>query len=164
MLNGTIFSGLCKVFLKITDRFIDDKGMVIVKITAAFGTDDGKGFIDRHFGDSLYFDIYEIDENNANLLKRIDNSTDKDEGNEIHGDPVKAGGIMGLLLNEKVNVAVSKNFGPNIKRIQKKFVCVRVTGFDIAGSIKEIRKNVGNIFEEWEKGEDRKHLNLKKAL
>ena len=133
-------------------------------IIAAFGTDDGNGFMDRHFGDSLYFDIYEIDENNANFLKRIDNSTDKDEGDNIHGDPVKASGIMGLLLSETVNVAVSKNFGPNIKRIQKKFVCVRVTGLDIAGSIKEIQKHVENVLEEWEKGEDRRYLNLNRSL
>ena len=135
-----------------------------MKIIAAFGTDDGKCFIERHFGDSLYFDVYEIDENNADFLRRIGNSTDKDEGEEIHGDRVKAGGIMGLLLNETVNVAVAKNFGPNIKRIQKKFVCVRIVGFDIAESIKEIQKNIVNVSRQWEKGEDRKHLNLKRVL
>ena len=137
---------------------------MVLKVIAAFGTDDGRCFIDRHFGDSRYFYIYEIDENGASFLKRIDNSTDKDEGDKIHGDPVKAGGIMGLLLNESVNVAVSKNFGPNITRIQKKFVCVRITGFDIAESIKEMQKSIGDIFEEWEKGEDRKHLNLRRAI
>jgi len=135
-----------------------------LKIIAAFGTDDGKCFIDRHFGDSSYFDIYEIDENNANFLKRINNSTDKDKGNEVHGDPVKAGGIMGLLLKEKVNVVVSRNFGPNIKRIQMKFVCIRAVGFDIAESIQEIQKNFADILAEWGKGEDRRHLILKNAL
>jgi predicted Fe-Mo cluster-binding NifX family protein len=131
-----------------------------VKVIAAFGTDDGKCFIDRHYGDSLYFDIYEIDENHANFLKRIDNSTDKDEGDEIHGDPGKASGVMGLLLKERVNVAVSRNFGPNIRRIQRMFVCIRIVGFDIAGSIKEIQKNIEAVVDRWEKGEDRKHLNL----
>jgi predicted Fe-Mo cluster-binding NifX family protein len=143
---------------------IHGKGVTILKMIAAFGTDDGKCFIDRHFGDSFHFDIYEIDENNADFLKRIDNSTDKDEGDEVHGDPIKAGGIMGLLLKERVNIAVSRNFGPNIKRIQKKFVCVRVVGFDIAESIKEIQKNIALVLQEWEIGEDRKHLNFKKSL
>ncbi len=131
-----------------------------MKIFAAFGTDDGKCFIDRHFGDSLYFDIYEITEKDTSFVKRINNSTDKDTDETAHGDPLKAGGVMGLLLKDGVNVAVSRNFGPNIKRIQKKFVCVRIVGLDIAEGIKVIQKNIDSVRKEWERGEERKHLTL----
>jgi len=131
-----------------------------LKITAAFATDDGKSFMERHFGDARYFDIYEIDENNVKLIKRIDNSTDKDDAEDVHGDPVKAGGIMGLLVKEKVNVAVSKNFGPNITRILKKFACVRFLGGEINEGIKRIQENIGAVSTELEKGEARKHITL----
>ncbi len=67
---------------------------------------------------------------------------------------------MGLLLKDGVNVAVSRNFGPNIKRIQKKFVCVRIVGLDIAEGIKVIQKNIDSVRKEWERGEERKHLTL----
>lgn len=131
-----------------------------MKITAAFATDDGNRFMERHFGDARYFDIYELDENSVQFIKRIDNSTDKDDGEDIHGDPVKAGGIMGLLLKEKVRVAVSRNFGPNITRILKKFACVRFLGDEINDGIKRIQENIGAVCAELEKGEERKHITL----
>lgn len=131
-----------------------------MKITAAVATDDGKNFNDRHFGDARYFDIYEIDENGSNFLQRIDNSTDKDDGEDIHGDPVKAGGIMGLLLGKGVNVAVSRNFGPNIKRILKKIACVRYTGQGISECVASIQENIVTVLAELEKGEERKHVTL----
>jgi predicted Fe-Mo cluster-binding NifX family protein len=131
-----------------------------LKITAAFATDEGKSFMDRHFGDARYFDVYEIDENGSSFLKRIDNSTDKDESDDVHGDPAKAGGIMGLLLKENVNVAVSKNFGPNMKRILKKFACVRFSGNDIGECIKHIQKNIDIISVELGNGGERRHISL----
>jgi predicted Fe-Mo cluster-binding NifX family protein len=131
-----------------------------LKITAAFATDEGKNFIERHFGDARYFDIYVIDENSSSFLKRIDNYTGKDEGEEVHGDPVKAGGIMELLSQVKVNVAVSKNFGPNINRILKKFACVRMVGNDIAEGINQIQKNLAMVYAELDKDEGRRHITL----
>jgi predicted Fe-Mo cluster-binding NifX family protein len=131
-----------------------------LKITAAFATDDGKHFMERHFGDARYFDIYEIDENDSTFLKRVENATDKDDGEDVHGDPVKAGGIMGLLQKEEVNVAVSKNFGPNIKRILKKLVCVRITGLDIQEGIGRLQKNMDVIRKELANGEVRQHITM----
>lgn len=116
--------------------------------------------MERHFGDARYFDIYEIDENSVKFIKRIDNSTDKDDGEDVHGDPVKAGGIMGLLVKEKVHVAVSKHFGPNITRILKKFACIRFLGGEINEGIKRIQENIEAVSVELEKGEKRKHITL----
>lgn len=127
------------------------------KIKVAFATDDGSNFINRHFGDANYYDIYEIEGNQANYLKRIDNTTEEEE---IHADPKKAKGIANLLLEENVSVVISKIFGPNIKRIRKKFVCVVMKDNDISEGIQKICDNTGKIYEEWEKGEDRKHLSI----
>ena len=125
------------------------------KIKVAFATDDGKTFMSRHFGDAKFYDIYEIDENNADYLKRINNTTEEED---VHADPKKAKGITGLLKNEAVRVVVSKVFGPNIKRIKKKFVCVVMDDDTLDESIGRLCKNIRIVVDEWEKGAERKHL------
>ncbi|HHE39383.1 MAG TPA: dinitrogenase iron-molybdenum cofactor biosynthesis protein [Candidatus Cloacimonetes bacterium] len=128
------------------------------KIRVAFATDNGKTFMGRHFGDADFYDIYEIAGNNAKFIKRIDNTVDEEE--EVHADPKKAKGISKLLLHENVNVVVSKIFGPNIKRIKKKFVCIVVKDEEIEEGINKICLNIGKIYNEWEKGEERQHLSF----
>ncbi|MEA2103995.1 MAG: NifB/NifX family molybdenum-iron cluster-binding protein [Candidatus Cloacimonadota bacterium] len=128
------------------------------KILVAFATDDGNNFMDRHFGDANYYDIYEINETGADFVKRIDNTTEEEEE---HADPKKAKGITNLLLKENVQVVVSKIFGPNIKRIKKKFVCVVMNDESIEDSMNRICKNIRLVMAEWEKGKDRKHLILR---
>ena len=128
------------------------------KIRVAFATDNGKTFMGRHFGDADFYDIYEIDGNKANFIKRIDNNVDEEE--EVHADPQKAKGISKLLLDENVNVVVSKIFGPNIKRIRKKFVCIVIKDEEIEEGINKICTNIERIYNEWEKGEERQHLSF----
>jgi len=130
------------------------------KILVAFATDNGQNFIDRHFGDADYYDIYEIDEDSADFVQRIDNTVDEVE--EIHADPKKAKGITNLLMNKNVKVVVSKIFGPNIKRIKKKFVCVVMNDESLDKSIGRLCKNIRLVVDEWEKGAERKHLVFRK--
>lgn len=128
------------------------------KIRVAFATDNGKTFMGRHFGDADFYDIYEIDGNKANFIKRIDNTVDEEE--EVHADPKKAGIIADLLKQEKVQVAVSKIFGPNIMRIKKKFVCILMKENSIETCVEVIKSNLLTIAEEWEKGDNRNFLKL----
>ena len=130
------------------------------KIRVAFATDDGKTFMSRHFGDADSYDIYEFDENQANFVERIDNTVDEKE--EVHADPKKAKGIAKLLMDENVKVVVSKIFGPNIKRIRKKFVCIVMNDDSLENSMNRICKNIRLVINEWEKGEKRKHLTFRK--
>ena len=127
------------------------------KLKVAFATDDGKTFIGRHFGDAEYYYIYEIDNGNAKFVKKIDNTTEEED---VHADPKKAKGISNLLLEEDVSVVVSKVFGPNIKRIKKKFVCIVVKDEELDVGIRKVCESIGKIYEEWEKGEERKHLSF----
>jgi predicted Fe-Mo cluster-binding NifX family protein len=131
-----------------------------MKFNITFATDDGKSFMDRHFGDSKYYDIYEISETDSKFVKRIKNTTEEDN-EEIHADPKKAKGVSQLFKKEDVKVLVSKVFGPNIKRIKTKFVCVLMNSA-ISESIESIQQNIDLINDEWEKGEGRNYLNLKK--
>ncbi|MDP8241548.1 MAG: NifB/NifX family molybdenum-iron cluster-binding protein [Candidatus Celaenobacter antarcticus] len=129
-----------------------------MKLKVAFATDDGKTFMGRHFGDALFFDIYEFDNDHISFIKRIKNIVDEED--DVHADPKKAKGISALLLDEKVTVLVSKIFGHNIKRIKKKFVCIVVRDDEIDIGLKKICENIEKINIEWEKGQERKHLLL----
>jgi predicted Fe-Mo cluster-binding NifX family protein len=128
------------------------------KLKVAFATDDGKTFINRHFGDAEHYHIYEIDKDNAIFIKKIDNTTEEEEN--VHADPKKAKGIRNLLLEENVSAVVSKVFGPNIIRIKKKFVCIVVKEEFIDESLINVSTNIEKIFAEWEKGKERKHLSF----
>ncbi len=128
------------------------------KFKVAFATDNGKTFMSRHFGDAEYYYIYEIDNKNAEFIKKISNTTEEEE--DVHADPKKAKGISNLLLEENVSVVVSKIFGPNIKRIKKKFVCIVVKDEELDTGIRKVCESIGKIYEEWEKGEDRRHLSF----
>ena len=128
------------------------------KMKIAFATNNGKTFVDSHFGEADYYDIYAIDEEQADFIKRISNTVDEEE--EVHADPKKAKGIANLLLEEKVSIVVSKIFGPNLKRIKKKFVCIIVKEDEIEDGIRKVCKNIEKIYNEWEKGPERQHLSL----
>ena len=129
------------------------------KIIAAFATDDGVSFMDRHFGDANQYDIHEINPSEAKFIRKISNTTDEDK--EVHTDPNKARNIADLLKKEKVQVVVSKKFGANINRIKKKFVCILMNDKQILESIMILQKNFNTIITEWEKGETRNFINLK---
>lgn len=128
-------------------------------IKAAFATDDGYRFMDRHFGDAEFFDIYEIDGKSSNFVKRILNSTEEKEG--IHADPEKAKSVSRILSGEKINTVVSKIFGPNIKRIRRKFVCILLDDISIEDAIQKIQENYNKIENEWLMGEERSHISLR---
>lgn len=126
----------------------------------AFASDNGKTYIDRHFGDSYYYFIYEISNSETTFIKKIDNTTEEDD-EEIHADPKKAKNVTQMLKEENIEVVVSKIYGPNIKRIKKKFVCILMNDDDISDSIKTIQQKFDIILNEWKKGESRNHLNFK---
>ena len=128
----------------------------------AFATDNGKSFINRHFGDSNYYYIYEMSSSGVEFIKKIENTTEEDN-EEIHADPIKAKGVTQMLKTEGIEVVIAKIFGPNIKRIRKNFVCILMNDNDISDSIKKAHKNFDIILNEWNKGESRSHINLKIA-
>jgi len=130
------------------------------KIKVAFATDNGENFIDRHFGDAKFYDIYEINKTKFDFLKRLHNTVEEKE--EVHADPQKAKGITELLKNEGVKIVVSKIFGPNIKRIKKKFLCIIMDNDTIDESLLFLCKKTNTLLEELEKGEERNHLVFRK--
>ncbi len=92
--------------------------------TVAVASDDGKTYIDRHFGDAEGYSLYTLSESGVEFLKRVVNTTEEDEKEDEHGDAEKARGIASILADHGVQVTVSRVYGPNLKRIQKRFVCI----------------------------------------
>ena len=129
-----------------------------MEFIAAFSTDDGKTYVNKHSGDARYFDVYKISETETTFLKRIENTAPEEKK---HADPEKAKGIGRLLKRDGVQLLVSKVFGPNIKRIKKQFVCIMMNDATIAESLKKLQKKLPDIRAEWEAGEERNILNFK---
>jgi predicted Fe-Mo cluster-binding NifX family protein len=129
-----------------------------MKLRVAFATDDGKMFMKRHFGDAMFYDIYEISERESFFIKRLENTTSEEETQ--HADVQKAKGISSLLKKDGIHIVVSQVFGPNIKRIKKKFVPLIVKEPGIEQAINVIQQNISVILKEWERGTERKHVIL----
>ena len=129
-----------------------------MEMMAAFSTDNGKTFIDKHSGDARFFDIYKISETETTFLKRLENTTPEEKR---HANPEKAKGIGRMLKKEGVQILVSKVFGPNIKRIKKQFVCIMMNDTNISDSLKVLQQKLPEIQTEWETGEERNILNFK---
>jgi predicted Fe-Mo cluster-binding NifX family protein len=130
-----------------------------VKLLIAFSTNDGENMIKDHAGQARFFDVYRFSEGKAEFLERRDNS--KYKGNEAmkHGDPKKAQATLEALKG--LDVLVAKTYGPNLPRLLKKLLCVVIRTQKISDAVKILKKNVEIVFEEYQKGEGRKHLVLK---
>jgi predicted Fe-Mo cluster-binding NifX family protein len=126
-------------------------------LTLAIATDDEKHLITRHFGDAKSYLIYQMDESGWVFLKKVLN---KSEEEKIHADPVKAGSISGILKAEGVQVLVSKAFGPNIKRMIRKFACVLLSDESIETGLESLKRNYPAVLEKWEEGDGRSHLKI----
>ncbi len=133
----------------------------MAKLRLAVATDDGKHFVARHFGDAESYDVYEISPDGAEFLLRVTNETEEEE--ELHADPKKAQGIAAILKKQGVQVALTKLFGPNIKRIKKKFVCVLTGHEEIAAGLVQVQQDFQLVVAEWEKGEERGFLDWRKS-
>ena len=124
----------------------------------ACATDDGKGFISRHFGDAKQYKIYQWNNNQFNYLKTITNNSEEEEG---HADPKKAKHILELLLEANVDVGLTKNFGPNIKRIKLRLLPVLISDDDIEAGLATLKNHFTEVSEAILLSENRKHIDLR---
>ena len=130
-----------------------------MKLSIAFGTDDGASLNDDHVGMAKYFHVYEFSEEKEELTEKRENVKLKGNESMKHGDPDKAKATSSVL--QGVDVLVGKRFGPNLPRLVKRFVCVIVRTDTLENAIRIIHQNMEEIIAEKNKGEDRKHLILR---
>lgn len=108
----------------------------------ACATNDGEKFSNTHFGDAERFDLYKVTEEDSIFIKRLENHT---ESEEQHADPKKAKGIANLLKSHNVQVGISKQFGPNIKRVSRHFLPVIVSEDEIGTVLRLIVERYSEI-------------------
>ena len=126
----------------------------------AIATDDGENYTSSHFGDAESYIIYELTEFSAELIKKISNSsTSEEEG--VHADPQKAGSVAKMLKKENATITAAHVYGPNLKRIKSKFVCLLMAEGRISNTIPLLLDNFCEIRAEWEKGEGREYLDFR---
>ena len=121
----------------------------------AVASEDGYSLYSGHFGDSNYYLIYDINGERFEFIEQIKNRS-KEYKERKHGDEKKAVKVSELL--SECEGLCGKAFGPNIKRIVKKFVPVVVKVDVVEDAIKILQENYEKILEEYKKGEKRKHL------
>ncbi len=131
--------------------------METLRVAAA--TDDGRSFVDRHFGDAAFYDVYEVTREGWARVHRVANGTAEETG---HADPVKARGVAGVLQAQGVQVALTLGFGPNLKRIKSKFVCIMTGQHDVTAGLVQVQRNFEVVAREWGKGEERDFLDLRR--
>jgi len=140
------------------------KELLMQNIRAAIATEDGITCIERHFGDARYYYLYDIDEvAGFHCIAKIENTVDVEEKEDAHGDPRKASGIGSLLKQQQVNTAVSKVFGPNIKRLMKQYACILVWVDTIPAVLDILVQKQARVSEELEKGDQRVPVDLRKC-
>ena len=117
------------------------------KLFVAFGTDDGINMkYDDHCGQSKYYYVYEIGEEDYSFIEKRQNIKYSEDETRKDGDPGKAKAVSSVL--DGVDVIVCNNFGPNIIRILKKFVAVVVREKSLEKSVKIIKNNIDRIKSE----------------
>lgn len=126
----------------------------------AIATDDGTQLMDRHFGDAVQYDIYQLTGTGVLLVKTIVNPF-RDDGPDEHGsavnhaDRLKAGNMKELFLADDVRVLVSRRFGPNIQRMVKNFVPVVARCRTVAQVRDLLRAHRQQITRAWDAGSGR---------
>jgi predicted Fe-Mo cluster-binding NifX family protein len=98
--------------------------MIVNNIRLAMAVDHLQNFQSKHFGDADQYLIYEW-KNNEFVLFSCENNLYKDFDEEAeHGSWKKGQAIIGLLKEKGVNVLVSKQFGRNIRMVNRHFIPV----------------------------------------
>jgi len=118
-------------------------------LKVAFGMEDDETLVDAHYGDSKFFAIYEVCEDDARLIEKRPNRALEIE-EEMHGDPRKLEIIM-KQLND-VDVLAAFRMGPNFLRInEKKLKVVFFTRTrDLQVALKRLMDNFEEVWREVE--------------
>lgn len=130
--------------------------METLKIAVA--TDDGTHLVSRHFGDAEGYDLYDVTAEAATFVERVVNGVEEETR---HADPKKARGIAGILKPAGVQGLLNREFGPNLKRMRSRFVCV-LSGCDtVDEGLRQVRENFPRILAEWKRGEEREAVDFR---
>ncbi|MBN2648901.1 MAG: hypothetical protein JXR50_04075 [Prolixibacteraceae bacterium] len=98
---------------------MDDKN-----IRLAMAVDHSQNFQSKHFGDADQYLIYEWENNEINFVGAEINVYKSYDEEVEHGSQKKGQAIIDFLKGKGVNVLVSKQFGRNIRMVNRHFIPV----------------------------------------
>jgi predicted Fe-Mo cluster-binding NifX family protein len=123
-------------------------------IRVVFAVSNNNKFEEKHFGDADKYLIYQWQgEQFLSQTELINHFKNSDESNE-HGSKLKGSNIISFLKNEDVNILVSKQFGKNIKMVNKHFIPVVIASDTINDACKVLIKNMKQLVEGLQKEQD----------
>ncbi len=96
-------------------------------IRFAFAVNLDEKFGNEHFGDANKYLIYDMTPDNIKFMFEKENVFKVNEDDHSHGKPQKGKAISQFLIDLKVKVLVSRQFGPNIRIINQHFVPVLIS-------------------------------------
>lgn len=117
-------------------------------IRFAFAVNKDESFELKHFGDADKYLIYEFFEGEFKLITEQQNTLKLLDESPNHGSKDKGNAIIKLLETNKVNVLVSRQFGPNIKMINQHFVPVIIHGDQLSVIREVLTKRINWIEDE----------------
>jgi len=135
-------------------------------ILVACATNDKKHLVDDHFGEAAFFMIFQLNDEVATEIATIENTAASDqEEDHSHGGGAKAKAIIEHFKTYNVDVFISRQFGPNIKKIRKHVLPVIMkTKLTIQDDLDLCRARLSDIKELLAKPpQERKHLTLNKG-
>ena len=117
-------------------------------ICLAFAVNKNGKFGKNHFGDADKYLIYEYKCDEMNLIKKLPNRFKKADEKQKHGSCKKGESIVKYLKEHNVKSLVSKQFGKNIKIVNKHFVPVIIDKEHPKDAINVIIKHIDSIKNE----------------
>ena len=114
----------------------------------AFALNTENQFEKKHFGDASQFHIYEIINDKLVLTTKEDNIFKSFDEKQEHGSKKKGSAIINFLKEKNVKIIVSKQFGRNIKMINKHFVPIIIYSKNPEDVIAIIEKHIHWIEDE----------------
>jgi len=94
-----------------------------MKLRFAFALNKNNQFENSHFGDAYKFAIYEQQHDKLVYKGEVENIYRK----AAHGDKKKGSSITKFLIEQGINVIVSREFGVNIKMVNKHFIPIIIS-------------------------------------
>ena len=114
----------------------------------AFAVNNDGEFQETHFGDADKYLIYEHDSKEMIFINEIINKNRDIDESKKHGSEKKGNAVIDYLRKINVNILVSRQFGQNLKMMNKHFVPVLIADENIENTIKFLEKNVFSIYKE----------------
>ena len=113
-----------------------------MKITFALALNNDGVFEKRHFGDTDKFAIYRFENHELTFIEEALNTFKSMDEVHEHGSKKKGNAIISFLKKKGVSVLVSKQFGRNIKMINKHFVPVIIAEENPNQAIEVLQKHM----------------------